>query len=405
MKFSRQNFYKFLSSKKQMKCVKVLACGIATALMVECLPIFPGATVVNALTTQQQIDQANRERQELQNQLQEQQGDIDDLKDGKKTLQGELRSLNEQLSNVGEVLEELEEEIEKKEQEIEDTQKALEEAIVIEEGQYDSMVSRMQNMYETSSDNYLSMLLFAGSFADVLNMADWFEKIALYDQKKLAEFKETRHFVEETKARLEQEKIELDNLKVSAEAEKNKVSGLISKTSNSISQYADQIEDAEQRALEYERELKQKEEDIAVLKQKLKEEMALSHEAAAGTWRDISEVSFAEGDRKLIANLIYCEAGAEPYAGQVAVGSVIINRVLSGKFPDTVVGVVYQSGQFSPVRSGRLELALASDRATAACYQAADEAMAGKTNVGNCVFFRTPIDGLTGIQIGGHIFY
>ena len=66
---------------------------------------------------------------------------------------------------------------------------------------------------------------------------------------------------------------------------------------------------------------------------------------------------------------------------------------------------MYQNKQFSPVASGRLALALAEGKATAACYKAADEAMAGQTNVGGCVYFRTPIDGLSGIQIGGHIFY
>ena len=50
-------------------------------------------------------------------------------------------------------------------------------------------------------------------------------------------------------------------------------------------------------------------------------------------------------------------------------------------------------------------LALAEDRATDSCYRAADEAMSGVTNVGNCVFFRTPIPGLEGINIGGHVFY
>jgi len=107
----------------------------------------------------------------------------------------------------------------------------------------------------------------------------------------------------------------------------------------------------------------------------------------------------------LLANLIYCEAGGEPYEGQVAVGAVVINRVLSSVFPDTVVGVIYQKKQFSPVGSGRLALALANNKATPSCYQAADEAMSGKTNVGSCLFFRTPIPGLNGIRIGGHIFY
>jgi len=70
-----------------------------------------------------------------------------------------------------------------------------------------------------------------------------------------------------------------------------------------------------------------------------------------------------------------------------------------------VVGVSLQKNQFSPVGSGRMDLALAADKANAACYQAADEAMQGTTNVGNCVFFRTPVPGLTGINIGGHVFY
>ena len=141
------------------------------------------------------------------------------------------------------------------------------------------------------------------------------------------------------------------------------------------------------------------------LKKKLAEEQALSRTAAQSSWRDISNVSFAETDRYLLANLIYCEAGGEPYEGQVAVGAVVINRVRSSVFPDSIEGVIYQNKQFSPVASGRLALALASNKATNSCYQAADAAMSGTTNVGDCVFFRTPIPGLTGISIGGHIFY
>ena len=79
--------------------------------------------------------------------------------------------------------------------------------------------------------------------------------------------------------------------------------------------------------------------------------------------------------------------------------------MLSSVYPDTMVGVIYQRRQFSPVGSGRLELALANNKANADCYRAAEEAMSGMSNVGNCVYFRTPIEGLTGISIGGHIFY
>ena len=189
------------------------------------------------------------------------------------------------------------------------------------------------------------------------------------------------------------------------EAEQSKVSGLVSQTANSIAGYANEIDAAEAEAENYENLIAQQNQNIAALKKQLAEERRLSDLAASSAKRDISEVTFADGDRYLLANLIYCEAGGEPYEGKVAVGAVVINRVLSSVYPDTVTGVIYQRKQFSPVASGRLAAALAAGKATQSCYQAADEAMAGVTNVGNCVYFRTPIEGLTGISIGGHIFY
>ena len=183
------------------------------------------------------------------------------------------------------------------------------------------------------------------------------------------------------------------------------MSGLVSQTSGAISANQHLVSEAEKEMLAYEQQLAEQNNNIAELQKQLEEERRLSLLAAQSSWRDISEITFAEGDRYLLANLIYCEAGNQPYAGQVAVGAVVINRVKSAVFPDTVVGVIYQNKQFSPVASGRLALALAENHATAACYKAADEAMGGATTVGDCLFFRTPIEGLTGTQIGGHIFY
>lgn len=260
-------------------------------------------------------------------------------------------------------------------------------------------------MYEHNNSVYLEAILHAENFSDFLNAADFFQQIVEYDQKMLEQYQENRQYIEEEEVRLEAEKTELNNLKQEAEEEKSIIVSLINQTANSITSYADQISDAEKEAYAYEEKIRQKEEDLEYLNKKLEEERAMSLAAANGTWRDISEVSFAEGDRYLLANLIYCEAGAEPYAGQVAVGAVVMNRVLSSVYPDSIVGVIYQSGQFSPVASGRLALALSANKATEDCYRAADEAMAGITNVGNCVYFRTPIEGLTGISIGGHIFY
>ncbi|MCM1113740.1 MAG: cell wall hydrolase [Muribaculum sp.] len=384
----------------------LLALALAAALQADGAP---GAVHVLATGTREQIDQTQREKDELEGKKGELEEDIEGLKDERNTLRGELKDLNTQMSEISDRLEDLAEQIADKEQEIVDTQAALEDAKKTEEDQYENMILRVRKMYErndpSSLNAFIGTALGTGSFADMLNAADSFEKIASYDKIQLDEYKENRRLIEEREELLLQEKKDLDDLVLKAETEKSKVSGLIGQMSNSIATYSDKISEAEEQALAYEAEIKKKEEDLEYLRKKLAEELALSQEAADGQWRDISEVVFEEGDRKLLANLIYCEAGGEPYAGQLAVGSVVINRVLSEKFPDSVLGVIYQNRQFSPVASGRLALALGSNKATASCYRAADEAMAGVTNVGNCVYFRTPIDGLTGISIGGHIFY
>lgn len=391
--------------KKYIKKVAVVAMVVTVAVLFTAGENSFRALTVEAAPTYEDLDKARQEKNDLENKKNELEGNIDDLKGEQKSLKGELNKLNTQLTEISTNLEKLEGQIADKEQEITDTQAVLAEAKATEQQQYADMVWRVRRMYERNDQSSLNAVvnsLFDESgFAEALNTADNYEKVAKYDKLKLDEFKANRQLIEEHEALLQQEKVELDNLKLEAESQKNKVSGLVSATSNSINKYANEISEAEKEALAYEEKIKAQEDVI----KKIAEELAMSEAAANGEWRDISEIEFAEGDRYLLANLIYCEAGGEPYEGQLAVGAVVINRVLSEKFPDSVVGVIYQKRQFSPVASGRLELALASNKATPSCYRAADEAMAGVTNVGKCLFFRTPIDGLEGIRIGGHVFY
>lgn len=374
---------------------------------------FPGVLVVSATsTTQQQIQEGEQRREELEDQKEQNEDQLENLQGEQRNLKQVLKNLNTQLNQVVENLENLEQQITDKVQEIADTQAALEVARETERWQYECMVDRVRALYETEDDSYLNALLRESSLSDVLNTADYVERVAAYEHRKMEEYTATRIYIEEQEARLQDEKVELDGLKAQAEEEKSKVTGLIQQTSNSVAAYGEQIADAEERAKELEAQIKKEEENLEYLRKKLAEEIALSRAAASAAWRDISEVSFDAGDRKLLANLIYCEAGGEPYEGKLAVGSVVINRVLSSKYASTVVGVIYQKKQFSPVASGRLDLALGVDKANQDCYRAADEAMSGITNVGSCLYFRTPIPELeqlvtegSAIRIGGHIFY
>lgn len=89
----------------------------------------------------------------------------------------------------------------------------------------------------------------------------------------------------------------------------------------------------------------------------------------------------------LLARLINGEARGEPYKGQVAVGAVVMNRVKSSEFPDTISGVIYQKGQFSCVTDGQINKAIDENSTV---YKAAQEALNGADPTNGCVFFYNP---------------
>ena len=83
--------------------------------------------------------------------------------------------------------------------------------------------------------------------------------------------------------------------------------------------------------------------------------------------------------------MIHAEARGEPLEGQIAVGAVIINRVKSEKFPNTITEVVYQRGQFTPV-----ERNLLPNEPQASAWEAAERALAGEDPTGGALFFYNP---------------
>lgn len=105
----------------------------------------------------------------------------------------------------------------------------------------------------------------------------------------------------------------------------------------------------------------------------------------------ISTVSLANSsnssDVQLMARAINGEARGEPYEGQVAVGAVILNRVKDSRFPNTISGVIYQSGAFTAVSDGQINASI-SEGSTV--YKAAQDAMNGWDPTGGCVYYFNP---------------
>lgn len=96
-------------------------------------------------------------------------------------------------------------------------------------------------------------------------------------------------------------------------------------------------------------------------------------------------VDFTPEERDLLARLIHAEARGEPLKGQIAVGAVVINRVKSDKFPDTITEVIYQKGQFSPIALGTMPKVPQES-----AVEAAERALAGEDPTGGALFFYNP---------------
>lgn len=127
--------------------------------------------------------------------------------------------------------------------------------------------------------------------------------------------------------------------------------------------------------------------------------------AAAKRVQQKQAVLATASEVEILAALIQCEAGGEPYEGQLAVGAVVLNRVRNGGYPNTIADVIYASGQFAPAARGRMESLILNKTIKASCMQAANEAINGMTNVGDSLHFRRNNGSRAGIVIGNHVFW
>ena len=163
--------------------------------------------------------------------------------------------------------------------------------------------------------------------------------------------------------------------------------------SQSIVASAQEMTDASQQVIA--ENIAKKEEEERIAREKAEQE---AREQAEREARE----AYVRANQELMASIIYCEAGNQPYEGQVAVGAVIMNRVKSGSYPDSIEAVIYQSGQFGPAATGWLNRVRSSKGYSQTALQAAVDALNGSNPIGNCLYFD---QGGSGMKIGAHYFH
>lgn len=339
------------------------------------------------------------ELENVQDQIEDAENKRDEYNDQKDALQNDLNDLNKNLQSLANDMNELEVKIANKQEEISILSKELDHATQLATTQQEAMASRIQFMYEQGAISLLVILLESKSYADFLNRAEYVSYITSYDKQKLDEYKQLQASISETKQSLQSEEATLLALKEDIKQKQSSVDQLILNTKSQIASAEQNLADLENKLREWEELEKQLEE------KKAKEDYEKWLEIQNGNPEDFIDIDYEvqEGEIYLLAAIIQCEAESEPYIGKIAVGNVIFNRIRSSRFPNTITGVVYQPGQFSPVASGRLAYRLEAG-VNEECTRAAYEVLSGK-HVIDALFFRTNRGTIDGTIIGTHVFY
>ena len=359
-----------------------------------------------AKTTQQNIEDANNQINSLQQQKEEAQEEVDDISDKKGDIEANLNGLNGELQSIASSMNELESEIETKETEIAQAQDELAAAELRSKEQYEDMKVRIRFIYENSTASAWQTLFEASSMKDFLNRTEYISQINTYDRQKLEEFQRIQQEIAKQKAGLEADMEALVAMQDEMKQNQKRVNSLISTAQANLAQTNEELAQAQGDVNELEKKLA----DMIAYEKKLEEQKAREDAARLEAIKqqeqeDTSGVVYVptDSDAYLLGAIIQCESEGEPYAGKLAVGSVVLNRVKSSYFPNTISGVIYQSGQFSPVASGRLAYRLQAG-VNNECLQAAQEVLNGNITL-NCLYFRRNNGIIQGTVIGNHVFY
>ncbi|WP_028242743.1 cell wall hydrolase [Pseudobutyrivibrio ruminis] len=349
----------------------------------------------SAQASQSEVDRLKEESQkasdavkDINNQKQQVEGAKQQLEGQANSLTGQISSLNNQISSVTGEISETEADIAEVEADIETLNEQLERTQASLDAQRKSMKLRIQYMYENRSTNTLINFLESGSISEFLQRLEYMAQITAYDQAAVERFAATQKEIEDTKSAIEEKGQQLSAYQDNLKSKKSQLGVLVSDTSTALNVTNSQIADTKAAIAELEKQLDDaKAYEKRIQKQYQDAQVALAEKLAGEHGGYSGGYTTTDEETLILAALIQAEAANQGDAGRLAVGSVVMNRVASSKFPNTVSGVVYASGQFAPVTSGRVALILA-EGPNSACQYAAAQAIAGNTNT-DALFFCT----------------
>lgn len=296
-----------------------------------------------------------------------------------------------------------------------------------EEQQYENMKSRIKYMYENGTSNMMEMLFSAENMSDLLNKADFIQNISQYDRDMLNELQTIHNDIQNQQDALKTQQDSLTQLEDELQDKQAELQAKADETSTDLATFQAQLqqireEEAAKAAAEAAAKAKAEQEAAAKAAQQVAQTDTSSNNntttgnssntgssdsgnSSSGGVINNGSTSVSKSELDVLAGIIQCEA-YQDYNSLLAVATVIMNRVNDSRFPNTISGVVYQSGQFEPVFSGRMDYILSAGP-TSLSYQVAQDAINGArlAAVADCYYFLYAGSGHSGTNIGGNVFF
>ncbi|MDD3240991.1 MAG: cell wall hydrolase [Lachnospira sp.] len=328
--------------------------------------------------------------------------ELESLRDQQKEINRGIANINEQINSVGNEISSINAQIQEKQTEMETLQNQIDALNIDIQNQYAAMKLRIQYMYEHNDEDTLELLLSSKSLSEMLVRTEYVAKISDYDRNMLERLNTMMITQNNNKAQMETDLAQLTTLKSEAEAKAANLNSLLVSAQSQYQSNEEDIKKSEALALQYEQKL---EAERIAREQAAIEDLKNHSSGSSSSGISGSPIAHTATDLAMLAAIIECEAGNQPYEGLLAVGSVVVNRVNNPRFDNTISGVIYAPYQFSPVSSGRFSIVLARG-ASARCVQAAQEVLDGKININALYFhvYNSAVD-FGGTVIGDHVFY
>ncbi len=317
---------------------------------------------------------------------------LDGLKNEQSELQDNVDDINKNIDSVQTEIAGIASQIDSASNDIDSLNQALEQAEKDKEDAYKSLKASIAYNYEHStSKSALTEILSSKSIGDMLNRVSYMADYSRYMDGLMDSYQELQQTIKTKTSELETKKTDLSNYQSTLSSKREELSGLLNEANGNLIAKNKEVDVAKMSVQEfdqlinaYEQEEKKLDEQYFDAQEALAKQIEADNQAqnnqTDNTTPPAEKVNYTQEELKILAAIIQAEADNQGTTGKLAVGSVIMNRVASKYFPNTISGVVFAHKQFSCVDDGHYQ-AIYDRGPNQSCISAAKAVLDGKRTV------------------------